>query len=228
MEHHRQPREEVPLGVVSVVSGAGLQRVFRNLGCCGLIHGGQTMNPSTGDIAQAAQAAPAASVILLPNNRNIVSAAQQAATASDTPIHVVPTTSVPQGIAALLAFNPDLDVATNVAQMQEAAAGVRSGEVTSAVRSTSVKGVAVREGQSIALLDGELVAAADTIPDAVQELFRSAAPGPGSLVTLYWGADMGEEEARAQAAWLGARFSQVEVEVIHGGQPHYHYLISLE
>ena len=228
LELHRQPRQEVPVGVVAVVSGAGLQRLFRNLGCIGLVHGGQTMNPSTRDLAEAVQEAGAASVVLLPNNSNIVSAAQQAMTVSSKPLHVVPTTSIPHGIAALLAFNPDMDVQTNLAQMQEAVAGVRSGEVTTAVRSTSVNGVATREGQAIAMLDGELLAAADTVAEAAREIFRRAAPAPGSLATLYWGGDAREKDAGELAAWIAANFTEVEAEVVHGGQPLYHYLVSLE
>ena len=228
LELHRQPRQEVPVGVVAVVSGAGLQRLFRNLGCIALVHGGQTMNPSTRDLAEAAQKASAASVILLPNNSNIVSAAQQAATVSSKPLHVVPTTSIPHGIAALLAFNPDMDVQTNLAQMQEAVAGVHSGEVTTAVRSTSVNGVAVREGQAITILDGEMLAAADTVTEAAQELLRRAVPVPGSLVTVYWGGDTREADAGELATWIAAQFPEVETEVVHGGQPLYHYLVSLE
>jgi dihydroxyacetone kinase-like predicted kinase len=157
-----------------------------------------------------------------------VSAAQQAATVSSKPLSVVPTTSIPHGIAALLAFNPDADVQTNVARMQEAVAGVRSGEVTTAVRSTSVNGVAVREGQAIAMLDGEMVAAAETVTGAAQELFRRAAPASGSLATLYWGGDAREGDAGELAAWIAANFPEVETEVVHGGQPLYHYLVSLE
>lgn len=186
------------------------------------------MNPSTRDLVGAAQGAPAASVILLPNNPNIVSTARQAVAVSDKPVHVVPTASIPQGVAALLAFNPALDLDANLAQMQEAVGGIRSGEVTTAVRSTSMNGVAIREGQAIALLDGKLVAATDTIAQAVQELLRGVAPTSGSVVTLYWGGDALEEEAKDLAAWVSSQFSGVEVEVVHGGQPHYHYLVSVE
>ena len=228
LELHQQSRDEVPVGVVAVVSGAGLQRLFRNLGCSAVVHGGQSMNPSTRDLAGAAQGAPAASVILLPNNPNIVSTAQQAVAVSDKPVHVVPTASIPQGVVALLAFNPALDLDGNLAQMQEAVGGIRSGEVTTAVRSTSINGVAVREGQAIALLDGKLVAAADTIAQALQELLRGVAPTSGSVVTLYWGGDALEEEAKDLTAWVSSQFSGVEAEVVHGGQPHYHYLVSVE
>ena len=225
---HRKPRSEAPLGVVAVVSGAGMQRVFRNLGCSGIVLGGQTMNPSTRELVEAAEGAEASVVVLLPNNPNIVGTAQQAATVSTKPLHVVPTASMPQGITALLAFNPDMDVSANVAQMREAVVGIRSGEVTTAVRTTSVKGIAVQDGQAIALLDGELVAVADTMVEAVQEMLRYAAPPAGSLVTFYWGGDTPEEEAENLATWIGVHFSGVEAEVVHGGQPYYHYLVSVE
>lgn len=229
LELHRERRQgTVPLGVVVVASGKGIERIFHELGALGIVPGGQTMNPSTRDLVEHAARAGAAEVIVLPNNSNIVGTAQQAALVSPKPMHVVPTTSVPQGVAALLAFNPDADVATNVAQMQAAMAGVRSGEVTRAVRSASVGGHRVREGEAIALLDGELVAAARTIPAVLQKLCRCASSTPGALITLYWGGDTQEQEAQAAVESVRSCCPGVEVELVYGGQPHYDYLVSIE
>ncbi|MFH1140477.1 MAG: DAK2 domain-containing protein [Chloroflexota bacterium] len=229
LELHRERQQaSVPLGVVAVAAGQGVLRVFRSLGAVDIIPGGQTMNPSVRDILDHVAQAAAAQVVLLPNNPNIVGTAQQAASVSSKPLHVVPTRSIPQGVAALLAFNPDLDAATNLAQMQEAAAGVRSGEVTRAVRSTSVSGVSVRQGEAIAMLDDKLVASCATAGEALQKLCMSAAPGAGALVTLYWGGDTQEQEAQEAAVAIQSSCPGVEMEVVHGGQPHYDYLVSIE
>ena len=229
LELHRERREKVaPIGVVAVASGRGIERIFRELGALGIVPGGQTMNPSTRDMVDHAAQASATEVILLPNNPNIVSTAQQGASASPKPVHVVPTTSIPQGVAALLAFNSDLDVATNLAQMQGAMASVRSGEVTRAVRCASINGQSLRMGQAIALLDGELVAAARTVPKVLEKLCLYACPEAGALITLYWGGDTREQEAQAVAKRIRSCCPGVEVELVFGGQPHYSYLVSIE
>ncbi len=229
LELHRERQQEtMPLGVVAVAAGQGILRVLRGLGAIGIVPGGQTMNPSVRDMVDHVAQAGAAQVILLPNNPNIVGTAQQATSVSPKPLHVVPTRSVPQGVAALLAFNPDLDAATNLAQMQEAVAGVRSGEVTRAVRATSVGGVSVREGDAIAMLDDKLVASCATTVEAIQKLCLFAAPGPGALITLYWGGSTEEQEAQEAADSLRSCCPGVELEVVFGGQPHYDYLVSIE
>ena len=229
LELHRD-REQgtVPLGVIAVASGQGIQRVFREVGAIDIVPGGQTMNPSTRDLVDHVSRASAAEVILLPNNPNIVSTARQAVSVSPKPLHVLATTSVPQGVAALLAFNPDSDVATNLARMQESMSGIRYGEVTRAVRSTSVKGIQVREGQAIALLDGELVAASKTASKALEKLCLCASPTSGALITLYWGGESEEREAQQAAEGVRAYCPGVEVELVYGGQPHYNYLVSIE
>ncbi|MSQ22501.1 MAG: DAK2 domain-containing protein [Dehalococcoidia bacterium] len=229
LEGHRERRRELmPLGVVAVAAGEGILQVFRGLGAVDIIPGGQTLNPSVRDIIDHVAQAGAAQVILLPNNPNIVGTAQQAVSVSPKPLHVVPTRSIPQGVAALLAFNPDLDAATNLAQMQKAAAAVRSGEVTRAVRSTSVGGISVRQGDAIAMLDDKLVAATSTSLEALEKLCLDAAPGHGALITLYWGGDTTQPEAEQAADHLRSCCPGVEVEVVHSGQPHYDYLVSIE
>ncbi|MBI2171359.1 MAG: DAK2 domain-containing protein [Chloroflexi bacterium] len=228
MHQEGRPVEEAALGVVAVASGQGIERIFQEYGARAIVPGGQTMNPSARDLLEAAERASVREVILLPNNSNVVTTAQQAASLGPRPIHVAPSTTIPQGIAALLAFNPEADAAANLARMQQAMASVRSGEVTRAVRSIRINDVDVAEGQAIALLDGELIAAAVTPQEALVALCQRARPQPGALITLYWGGAAKEEEAQAAAERLRACNPGVEVDVVHGGQPHYDYLAAIE
>ncbi|MCY4447365.1 MAG: DAK2 domain-containing protein [Chloroflexi bacterium] len=227
-EDEPEQAEAVPLAVIPVAPGDGIARVFRSLGAATTVPGGQTMNPSAADIIAAVQKTNAAFTIVLPNNKNIVLAAEQAAELSDTPIAVVASRNVAQGMAAMLAFNPDLDGEENAEAMRGALNSVRSGEITTAVRSTTIDGVDVEEGQAIAILDGSLAAAAASPNDALAAMLDAAELDDGSLVTLFYGAGLAEETAEEAAAAIGARPGGIEVEVHEGGQPHYHYLVSIE
>ncbi len=227
-EDEPEQAEAVPLAVIPVAPGDGIARVFRSLGAATTVPGGQTMNPSAADIIAAVQKTNAAFTIVLPNNKNIVLAAEQAAELSDTPIAVVASRNVAQGMAAMLAFNPDLDGEENAEAMRGALDSVRSGEITTAVRSTTIDGVDVEEGQAIAILDGDLAAAAASPNDALAAMLDAAELDDGSLVTLFYGAGLAEETAEEAAAAIGARPGGIEVEVHEGGQPHYHYLVSIE
>ena len=229
LDMHRERSQEIAsIAVVAVASGDGLTQVFRQLGAAGVVHGGQTMNPSTKDLLDHVSRAGASEVIVLPNNPNVVSAAQQAATMSSIPLHVLPTTSIPQGVAALLAFNPDMDASSNLKQMQFSMKAVRSGEVTKAVRATSINGRNVRKGAAIALLDGSLIATASTIRKALEEMCVQARPTSGALITLYWGGKVTEKDAKKVEDGVRARCPGVEVELVYGGQPYYDYLVSIE
>jgi DAK2 domain fusion protein YloV len=229
MERHGYtPGEQVDLAVVAVAPGEGIERVFADLGAARIVRGGQTMNPSTADLLDAIKMANATHTVVLPNNSNIVLAANQAAELAETKVTVVPSSSVPQGIAALLAFNPDQDAEANVGAMKSALDDTQSGEVTKAVRSTSINGVAVTEGQTVALLDGEIVAAVESPEQALIALIEHAGARAGALVTLYYGAEVKEESASAAANEIASRFDGVETEVMAGGQPHYDYLVSIE
>lgn len=216
------------LAVIPVAPGDGIARVFLSLGAAATVSGGQTMNPSAADIIAAVQKTNAAFTIVLPNNKNIVLAAEQAAEFSDTPVAVVPSRNVAQGMAAMLAFNPDLDGEENAEAMRGALDSVRSGEITTAVRSTTIDGVDVEEGQAIAILDGGLAAAAASPNDALTAMLDAAELDGGALVTLFYGAGLAGETAEEAAAAIGARPGGIEVEVHEGGQPHYHYLVSIE
>ena len=226
--HGYTQEESSLLAVIPVAPGDGFSRIFKDLGAANVVSGGQTMNPSAGQLLDAVRKANAAHTILLPNNSNIVMAANQAAELSEGRVSVVPTKSVPQGIAAMLAFNPDLDGPANIEAMTAALGGVQGGEVTTAVRSTTIDGVSVEEGQAIALLEGKLVAVGATPNEALLDMLEQAGIEDGSLVTLYHGAGTTDLKAQEAARAIQLRYGGVEVEVLDGGQPHYQYVTSVE
>ena len=215
------------LAVVAVVQGDGLSRLFRDVGGSGIIDGGQTMNPSVGQILEQATAMPAAEVIVLPNNANVLAAANQAA-ATDSRLHVVPSTSVPQGVAALLAFSPEEPLEHNLLAMSAVLAGVTSIEVSRAVRSTFIGGVAVHPGQYIGMIEGELAATGDSPEDALESVLDGAVNSAGQVVTIYPGIDASPGAVQGLRSRLEDGFPGIQVDLVDGGQPHYHYLASVE
>ena len=216
------------ISTVAVAAGEGMATVFRSVGCTRVVSGGPTMNPSTRDILNAVEACPAPDVIVLPNDKNIIMAAKQAEDLAQKRLRVVETRSIPQGIAAFLALNQDMDLEANVAAMEEACLGVRTVEVCRAVRSTSIGGVEVREGQIIAIVDDELKLAAETAEEGALRALEGIEAEGASLVTLYYGADSRQAQAAALAGRIREAFPQYDVEIVHGGQPHYNYILSIE
>jgi len=216
------------VSVVAVSSGDGVATIFRDFGAANILAGGDTMNPSVQQALNAIKSAPSQAVIFLPNNRNIVPAAHQAAKLADKLVSVVPSSTVPQGIAAMLEFNPKLSVEENTSVMGLAITRVRTGEVCDAVRDVNLNGVPVRKGQTIGLLERELVAAEETPGEALFILIRSANVKEGDLVTLYWGGDVAEPDACKAHAALQNEFPNIEFDVVYGGQPHYYYIVSIE
>jgi len=214
-----------PLAVLSVVPGEGLAAVARSLGAVVLL-GGATMNPSVGELADAVKRANAGRVVLLPNDPNVILAARQAATLGESVVDVVPTRNVAQGMAALVAFDDAKSAEAVVAAMEAAARAARGIEVTRATREMTVEGLAVREGDAIALLDGKLVASGSdevaVLADAASRLERV------ELLTLYVGAGVDAEQAALAARRLREACEGAEVEVIDGGQPHYPFLVAAE
>ena len=227
---HRQDPVAQPLesAVVTVVRGKGFEAVVNSLGVSEVLQGGDTMNPSVKDLLEAVGRVPSEQVILLPNNRNIIPAARQAAKLSDKSVTVVASDTIPQGIGALLSFSPDRDSATNVAEMEEAAGSVKTGEVTRAVREVELHGIAVKEGSLIGLMERVLVSTSEDIDDVLGALLHQAGLAEGDLVTLYYGEEITAGEAAAAATTLGASFEGVEIEVVEGGQPHYPFIVSIE
>jgi hypothetical protein len=214
--------------IVAVVAGDGLARVYEDFGVDQILRGGQSANPSTGDLLRIARLARAREVVLLPNNPNVRLAAEQAArVCDDKRIVVVPTRNAAEGIAALLALDPTLDAAANVGPMTTASRGIQSVQVTEAVRNATIAGRKVKQGQTIVLdPDDGLVAVDGRRDKAVLAAIAAFEPG-FELVTLYYGAEATLAEAEAMARRIGDA-AGVEVEVVHGGQPHYRYLISAE
>jgi DAK2 domain fusion protein YloV len=215
--------------VVAVVAGDGLERVFRDLGVAHVLRGGQTANPSTGELLRIARLARSREVILLPNNPNVRLAAEQAARiCEDRRLVVVPTRNAAEGVAALLAFDADLDAAANVEPMTAAGRGLATVQVTEAVRDAKIGGVKVRKGQTIALDPDDGLVAADKDRDRAVLKAVESFPKGVELVTLYYGEDATLLEAEAIAKRIGQQLGADDVEVVHGGQPHYRYLIAAE
>lgn len=222
------PASTMEIGVVAVAAGEGLARVFRSLGAAHVIEGGQTMNPSTQEILEATESVPNEKIIILPNNKNIIMAAEQARDLSDKQAMVVPTRTIPQGIAAILALNYQADLEDNAEAMLDAAQEVHTGEVTTATRDAVIGGVSVHEGDTIGLHDGELVVAGETPAEVTHKLLERLDLSDLEIVTLYYGADVTLDEAQGLLEELQEAYPELEFELIEGGQPHYFYLISAE
>ena len=224
-----EPAGDLPgLAVIAVTAGDGLAAIFRDFGVASVVQGGQSANPSTGELLEAVGRVTAREVLLLPNNPNVVLAARQVAAMSDRPVQVVPTRNAAEGFAALLALDPGQDAAANVGPMTEAGRSIQSVVVTEAVRDATIGGRKVKRGQTIALdPDDGLIAVDSDRSKAVIAAVTALSPG-FELVTVFYGdgADLAETEAMARK--IGRAVPGIEVEVRHGGQPHYRYLISAE
>ncbi|MFC1909246.1 DAK2 domain-containing protein [Chloroflexota bacterium] len=218
----------VNVAVVAVAAGDGLADVFNSLGVSAVIPGGQTMNPSTRDILQAVEVVPTENIIILPNNKNIVLTAQQVETLSDKNIKVVPAETIPQGMAAMMAFAPEADFETTVSLMNQDCSTVKTIEITYATRTTRTNGLAIEEGQIIGLLEGEILAAGDSAGDVVIDLLSKMDLDEAEVVTIYYGVDSKEIEAEQVNSAIHEYCPSLEVEIVNGGQPHYNYIISVE
>ena len=216
------------IATVAVVSGEGFAQVFQGLGVGSIVPGGQTMNPSTEELLAAVDSVPAQQVILLPNNGNVILSARQVLTLSSKQVYLVPTDTMPQGIAALLRFNFAADFDTNCQAMTEAATTIHTAEITTAVRSVQIGGVRVREGDYIGLVDGNLNIAGRDMQRVIRETLEHMGIENCEIVTLYFGEDVTEQEAEDTARRIKERYSQLEIEVVDGGQPHYAYILSAE
>jgi uncharacterized protein len=216
------------IAVVVVSPGAGLSRIFASLGVAAVVAGGQSMNPSTQDILSSFENLPTDKVIILPNNKNIILAANQAKEVTVKQVEVVPTRTIPQGLAAMLSLVPDGNLASVAAKMTKALSSVKTGEITIATRTVEIDGVSVKDGQVIALLDGKLVVSAESVEKGVMELLKKAKAEDHELVTLFYGEGMAHAEANRIADVIRVGYPSLEVEVQEGGQPHYQFIISIE
>jgi DAK2 domain fusion protein YloV len=223
-----QEAEELPIGIVVVSPGPGLDRLFESLGANVIVSGGQTMNPSTEQLLQAVQDAPAPDVIVLPNNSNIILAAQQAQALASKRVRVIPSQTVPQGVSALLAFNYNADLDDNARAMERSTNEVTTAEITTAVRDVNVNGLCVQEGHIIGLIDGELEIVGEEIDTVVDQVLERICTDETEIITLYYGEQASAASTEALADRLASHYPDVEIEVIEGGQPHYHYIVSTE
>lgn len=220
--------EVTSIATICVVPGDGLKRVFESLGASAIVHGGQTMNPSTQEILDAVESVRVEQVLVLPNNSNVVLAARQASELSTKNVIVVPTKTVPQGISALLAFNYQADIQTNAERMTTAAGEIQTIEVTRAVRSTQINGIDVTEGDVIGLLDDQLVAAGQDHTDVVLDVLSRTSVDDYEVAAIYYGQGVALEEADTLAGEIVKRYPNLEIEVHEGGQAHYRFILSLE
>jgi uncharacterized protein len=226
--HNGAPSRAGGVAVVTVGVGDGIEALLRSIGAAAVVRGGQTMNPSAGEIRAAIEATGATDVVVLPNNKNVILAAELAAKDLPARVRVVPSRSIPQGVAAIIALNPEASLDDNAAAMEQAIASVRTGEVTRAARRTQIRGKTIEEEQPIGLVDGDLVVSEPTIAGAVRACVAIMVEGrEAPLITLYAGEGEGSAAAGVIADALRSEFS-VEVEVVVGGQPHYPYLIGVE
>lgn len=216
------------IGVVAVAAGDGLANIFMSLGAAFIVNGGQTNNPSTEEIFQAIQDVPTDKVVILPNNKNIILAAEAARDLSPKQVAVVPSRTAPQGFSAMMALNPDGDLAETAVAMQEALGFVATGEITRATRSVELDGVAVEEGQIIGLVNGRLCVSGTELADTLTRMLAEMDMEERELVSLYYGQDVTEAEATAVAEQIEALYPDAEVELLPGGQPHYFYIIGAE
>lgn len=220
---------ELPLcGVVAVSSGSGLDQIFSEMGVAALVSGGQSMNPSAEDILQAINNLPAQQSVILPNNGNIVMAANQARDLAEKPVVVVGSKFITQGIAAMMNFDPESTAEENAATMEEAASVVHSGQITYAVRDSQFDGQEIHEGDILALLEGDIAAVKPDVEQAVLELLPQMFDDDTSLITLLYGEGVAEDEALLLGEELAEKFPDYEIEVQLGGQAVYHYLIAVE
>jgi DAK2 domain fusion protein YloV len=234
--HNRPAADHPPLAVVEpgqiaavVVSpGAGLTRVFASLGVSAVIPGGQTMNPSTQEILSAFADLPTDKIVILPNNGNILMAAQQTAGLTSKKVTVVPARTIPEGVAAMLAFQREGELDSVTRAMTQAMEGVESGEVTRATRSVEMNGVQVSEGQFIGLHNDNLVVVGASVEEALLSLLQKMELEKRELITLYWGEDLDAPAADRLADKVREAFPRQEVEIHPGGQPHYYFILSVE
>ncbi len=222
------PIEPGQNAVIAVAPGPGIARVFASLGVAGLVEGGQTMNPSTQEIIRAFENLPTDRIIILPNNKNIILTARAAAELTVKKVAVIPSRSVPQGLAAMMRLIPDGDFDSVVAEMGIAIDDVETGEITIATRSVEIDGVEVEEGQVIALHNGKLVLSAANIKDACLGLLKKAHADHFELITMFYGANITKTEAYQIADIIRSHFPNQEVEVQEGCQPHYQFIIAIE
>ena len=227
-ERQAKPVEEKEYAIIAVVAGDGLADIFKAQGVDYIISGGQTMNPSTEDFVKAVEELNARNIIILPNNKNILMAAQSAAEVIDQPAAVVETKTIPQGLTSLLAFDESKSIEENYERMSASLGDVVSGSVTTAVRDTTIDGLEIHENDNLGMVDGKIVVSNPDMMETLEETFAHMLDEDSEIVTIYVGEDGSEEMANELAQALAEKYEDVEVEIHQGGQPVYPYLFSVE
>lgn len=226
-EKTEEPRKE--MGFISVSIGAGVNEIFNGLGVDYIIEGGQTMNPSTEDMLNAIDHVNADNIFILPNNKNIVLAANQAASlVEDKKIIVIPTKTIPQGITALINFIPDQSAEENAERMTEELENVKTGQVTYAVRDTVIDDKEIKQGDYMGIGDKSILAVGKDIKSTTEDMVAEMIDEESAIICIYYGEEVTEEDANALGAALEEKYPEVEVEIHFGGQPIYYYVISVE
>ncbi len=227
-EDFSNPVEEGQIAVIAVSPGNGISRIFKSLGVAQVVSGGQTMNPSTNDIFQAFKELPTDKVIILPNNKNIIMAAEATRKLSDKHVEIIPTKNIPQGLVACLRLNPFGDLQEITAEMNESLDEVEAGEITTATRSIELNGVNVKEGEVIALLNGDLVSSSKSILNACKELLKKAKTENCEHITIFYGSNTTKDQVDEVTKFIEKTYPDHELEVHEGGQPHYQFILSIE
>ncbi|WP_121614935.1 DAK2 domain-containing protein [Virgibacillus halodenitrificans] len=222
------PKEKSEYAIVTVAMGKGLKELLESLGATVVIEGGQTMNPSTKDITDAIKQANAKQVLILPNNKNIIMAADQAAELADEEVRVVPTKTIPQGISAMLAFHPEADIDMNKETMNEARQHVKTGQVTYAVRDTQIDGITIENGHFMGILDGKITSTNQDHFETVKLLLKEMIGEKDEILTILQGEDVKDEELNTLVKYVEEAYEDIEIEVHKGNQPIYSYILSVE
>ncbi len=228
LEMRKEKTPAADVSIVAVVAGEGLNDVFTSLGVAAIVPGGQTMNPSTKELLQAVETAGSDKVIILPNNKNVVMTAKQVQSLTEKRVEVIPTESIPQGVAAIIAFDYEADFETNLDIMKRAKSSVKSIEITRAVRATRLGGFNIKRKQPLGFLDGDMVAVGNGIDDTLNQVFSRLDLDKTQVITIYFGADTELTDAEKVKDGLREKHSNLQVEVVKGGQPYYNYIISVE
>ena len=215
-------------GFVAVAAGSGIEALFKDAGVDCIVRGGQTMNPSTEDILRAIESCPARTVFVLPNNKNIIMAAEQAMKLADRKVCVLQTRTIPQGISAMLAFDPDADLSQNRVAMTEAFSHVSTGQVTFAARDSDFEGHAIKKGEILCMENGKLAFTEKELNKGAYKLAKRLVKNDTSFVSVFYGSDVSDETAERLEAALQKKFSGVDINMVRGGQPVYYYIISAE
>jgi DAK2 domain fusion protein YloV len=227
-EKQGSPKELQEYGIVAVSMGSGIADLFRSIGAHAVIEGGQTMNPSTEDIVKAVKEVNAKKVFILPNNKNIIMAAQQAADVSEEDIYVIPSKTVPQGLSALLAFNPSAELQANKVSMNDALEHVKTGQITFAVRDTQIDGLDIEKDDFMGIAEGKIVVKNKNKGKVAEELLSQMLDDDSEILTIIYGEDVSEEEVSQLTQFVEENYRDVEVEIHNGGQPLYSFIFSIE